>query len=124
MNLNNVKLFKPLQKMEDFLEINYVEDSDTQSIVYQEKRSKKVTDNLLTPYEYAKILSRRATELRMGYEPAIEWNGSYDPIAIAKREIELRVVPLVVIRKIPNLKNSSGYKEEIWDLKNLDIRDS
>ena len=54
----------------------------------------------------------------------IEWDGPYDPIAIAKREIELRVVPLVVVRRIPDLKSPLGYKEEIWELKNLDIRDS
>jgi len=111
--------------MDDFLEISYVEDSDTQSIAsHHNKKSKKLTDNLITPYEYAKLLIRRATELKMGYKPAIEWDGPYDPIAIAKREIELRVVPLVIVRNIPDLKSPSGYKEEIWELKNLDIRDS
>lgn len=109
--------------MEDFLEISYVEDSDTHSLAPKE-RSTKVTDNLITPYEYAKLLSHRATELKLGFKPMIEWNDSYDPIAIAKREIELRVVPLVVVRRIPCLKSCSGYKEEIWELKNLNIRDS
>ena len=112
--------------MEDFLEISYVEDSDTHSLAPKE-RSTKVTDNLITPYEYARLLSHRATELKLGFKPMIEWNESYDPIAIAKREIELRVVPLVVVRRIPggdSKKNKLGYKEEIWELKNLNIRDS
>lgn len=109
--------------MEDFLEISYVEDSDTHSLAPKE-RSTKLTDNLITPYEYARLLMHRATELKLGYKPMIEWNDSYDPIAIAKREIELRVVPLVVVRRIPDLKSGLGYKEEIWELKNLNIRDS
>ena len=110
--------------MDDFLEISYVEDSDARSIVFYDKKHKKLTDNLITPYEYTRLMIRRAKELEMGYKPMIEWNGSYDPIAIAKCEIELRVVPLVVVRRIPDLKNPLGYKEEIWELKNLDIRDS
>jgi len=109
--------------MEDFLEISYVEDSDTHSLAPKE-RSTKLTDNLITTYEYTKLLIHRARELKLGYKPMIEWNGPYDPIAIAKREIELRVVSLVVVRRIPDLKSVSGYKEEIWELKNLNIRDS
>lgn len=108
--------------MDDFIEINYV-DSSAQSMGAPSKtvKSNKLTDNSLTPFEYTRLLSGTARMIAAGMPYNVEWNGPFDPIAIAKKVIEQRCGSLVVIRKIPG--GLHGPTEEVWDLKNLDIRD-
>lgn len=107
---------------EEYLEIRYV-DSDTHSVSYKEKSS-KVTDNVTTPYEYARLLSAQAKLIAYGQPPLIEWDGPFDPIAIAKLQIEQRLGSLVIVRKIPDASKPGLYREEIHDIRNMDIRDS
>lgn len=108
--------------MDDFIEINYV-DSSAQSMGTPSKSAKnnKLTDNSLTPFEYTRLLSGTASMIAVGMPYSVEWTGPFDPIAIAKKVIEQRSGSLVVIRKIPG--GVHGPTEEMWDLKNLDIRD-
>jgi len=107
--------------MDDYLEIEFRESSTSCT---RKKKSGTVTDPVMTPFEYARLLSCRAKQLAAGYPPHVEWTGSYDPIAIAKYEIEQRVSTLVIVRKIPDASKPSGFRDEIWELKDLDIRDS
>ena len=121
---------------DDYLEIRYVDtsyeskDYTSLSCGGKEKSEKskgkvsKVTDNVLTPYEYARLLSAMAKLLAAGFPPQVEWDGPFDAIAIAKKQIEQRVGTLVVVRRIPDLSKPGGFREEVWDLKSLDIRDS
>ncbi len=108
--------------MSHSFEINFV-DSSSES--HQKKRKAgKVTDAVLTPYEYTRLLQCRAKQISFGMELKVEWeNKPYDPIAIAKYEIEQRVVPLLVVRKIPDASKVSGFREEVWNIKDMDIRD-
>lgn len=115
--------------MDDYIEINYV-DSASQSIGgttvgnlnKNKSKTPSKTDNVLTPYEYARWLSGRAKQIAAGMPPYIKWDGPFDPIAIAKKEIEQRAGSLVIVRKIPD-GSKQGYTEEIIELKNVDIRD-
>ena len=110
--------------MGEYLEIPYV-DSETHSHSFSHKeKSSNVTDNVLTPYEYARLLSAEAKLLAAGYPPSVEWDGPFDPIAIAKKKIEQRVGSLVIIRRIPDASKPHGFREEVHDLKTMDIRDS
>ena len=77
----------------------------------------KVTDNTMTPSEYVRMVGLRATQLKFGKKPVIEWKGAFDPIAIAKSEIKQRVLPMAIVRKIP------GSRDEIWNIKDMNIRD-
>ena len=104
----------------DFLEIEFIDSTDSKSS--KQKKSHMVTDSLLTPYEYARLLSCRAKQIEAGYEIQVEWKGIFDPISIAKVEIEQRVVPLSIVRHIPDNTKLSGFRDETWDLKDLDIR--
>jgi len=112
--------------MDDFIEI---ECYDTESTSYpsfrgNKKKSDKVTDPLMTPFEYARLLSCRAKQIAAGMPLHIEWKGQFDPIAIAKSEIEQRLGTLVIIRKIPDVSKPSGFRDEMWELSEMDIRDS
>jgi len=120
--------------MEDYIEIDYVDvnpicnrTSNTKASKKNierkiEKKRDKLTDNVITPYEYARLLSAKAKLIAAGVPPSVKWDGPFDPIAIAKKEIEQRAGTLIIIRKIPG-GSSQGFTEEEWDLKHLDIRD-
>jgi len=103
---------------EDFIEIDYVEN------VRAEKRNDdRVTDPTMTPNEYVSLVSWRAKQLKVGWKPTIEWAGPHDPIAIAKEEINRRVVPGVILRRIPDANFDVGFRIEVWEVKDMDIRD-
>ena len=83
----------------------------------------KITDNTLTPHEYVRLVGYRADQLKMGGKPVIEWPFHFDPIAIAKSELKQRVIPLNIIRKIPDCTSETGFRDEIWDPNDMNIRD-
>ena len=107
---------------DEFLDIRYV-DSETHSVSRKDKSS-KVTDAVTTPYEYARLLSAQAKLISVGQPILVDWDGPFDPIAIAKKQIEQRLGTLVIVRKIPDSSNPRGYREETHDIRDLDIRDS
>lgn len=106
--------------MGDFIEIDYVENVRTRSEIENDDR---VTDDTMTPNEYIRLLSWRARQLKTGMRPVIEWKERFDPVAISKEEINQRRVPLVIIRKIPDSRSETGFRDEIWEIKDLNIRD-
>ena len=83
----------------------------------------KVTDAVTTPYEYSAIIYKRALMLMMGEPSKLKWDGPYDPIGIAKKEVEDGIIPVTLTRKIPDGSYDMGYREETWDIKELNIRD-
>ena len=57
----------------------------------------RVTDATITPYEYVRVLSYRARQLQLGKFSTLIWTDRFDPIAIAKEEINQRRCPIVII---------------------------
>jgi len=102
----------------EFIEIDYVEN-----VRLRITKDDKVTDSTMTPNEYIRLIACRARQLKVGVKPVIKWTERFDPIAIAKEEINQRVIPLVIIRKIPDNRHTRGFREEIWEVKDMDIRD-
>ena len=84
---------------------------------------KIVTDNMITPYEFARLQSLRAKQIRTGYPPLVEWSPPFNPILIARDEIIEKKLPLILIRKIPDGDQPLGYRVEEWDIRDMDIRD-
>jgi DNA-directed RNA polymerase subunit K/omega len=84
----------------------------------------KVTDPVITSYEYTRLLICRSAMIQWGSPPLIEWNQPFDPIAIAKKEIEERKSTLIIQRCIPDGTKEAGFYPENWEIKNLNIRDS
>ena len=95
-------------------------DSDTMEIKYRTTFPEKeefVTDPVIYNFEKIKILATRALHLKVGGKPAVYTRDmkGFDCIAIAEREFQQRVIPILLIRKIPTTTEKSGFKEEIWN---------
>lgn len=76
--------------------------------------NKKISIPYLTKYERAKIIGYRATQISRGAEPFIDpyLYGITDTIEIARKELELKQMPLIVRRKMPNGKYEDWKIEE------------
>ncbi len=76
--------------------------------------TKKISIPYLTKYERAKIIGYRATQISRGAEPFIDpyKYGLTDTIEIARKELELKQMPLIVRRKMPNGKYEDWKIEE------------
>ena len=78
--------------------------------------SERVTFPVLTIFERARILGARATQLSAGAPALVDCDAGLDrgdPITIANMEIQKRVLPVIVRRKLPD-----GRFEE-WKLSEL-----
>lgn len=115
--------------MSEFLEISFIttedEDKSTQNTYLGVPKKQKILDDWITPYEYSRLVGCRAKQLSCGYPPKVEWVGVHNPILIAKKEIEQRVIPLILLRKIQDSEaiDGSGYITEAWDVREMNIRD-
>ena len=69
----------------------------------------------MTIYERVRLLGERATQLSYGAKPMIKNVGNLDPKIIAKLELEAKLIPLIIIRTLPN-----GLKEK-WRVSELEI---
>ena len=60
----------------------------------------------LTRYERARIISARALQLSLGAPPLIDLSQlkTLDTLDIAKRELELGLLPVTIARRIPGKK--------------------
>lgn len=58
----------------------------------------------MTKYERVRVIGTRATQISHGAPPMINITGMTDALAIAEEELKRRVIPIVVIRTLPNGK--------------------
>lgn len=70
----------------------------------------------LTLYEKVRILGDRTAQLAQGAKPMIKGVEGMDPRTIAQLELEAKVIPMKIIRPLPN------GKKEIWSLKDLTLK--
>ena len=108
----------------EFILLEYVEN-DSNKNKNTHNRSKRITDPTMTQNEYTKLLLTRAKQIQLGEKPLIDIEHNHNNYAIesAKREINQRVIPFVIVRKLYDGKKESGYREEIWNIRELNIRD-
>jgi len=76
---------------------------------------KRVTKNFMTVYERVRLLGERAKQISLGAKPMIKNVQHLNPKEIAKLELEHKVLPLIIIRTLPN-----GLKEK-WKISELEI---
>jgi len=83
-----------------------------------------IIDNLhktipfLTKYEKARIIGQRANQINAGAKPLIQVApGIIDSYTIACKELELKKMPFIIKRPIPN----GGF--EYWNLSDLELLD-
>jgi len=70
---------------------------------------------ILTKYEKTKLLGLRVTQLNNNAKPYFSANENMSNIEIANKEIELKLIPLIIKRPLSN------NKFEYWKLKDLEI---
>jgi len=70
---------------------------------------------ILTKYEKTKLLGLRVVQLNNNSKPYFSANENMSNIEIANREIELKLIPLIIKRPLSN------NKFEYWKLKDLEI---
>ena len=70
---------------------------------------------ILTKYEKTKLLGLRVVQLNNNAKPYFNANEKMSNIEIANREIELKLIPLIIKRPLSN------NKFEYWKLKDLEI---
>jgi len=76
---------------------------------------KRITKPVLTKYERVRVLGERARQLSLGAKPMVKGALSLEPKEIAKLELQMGMVPLIIIRTLP-----SGKKEK-WRIDELKI---
>lgn len=59
----------------------------------------------LTKYEKARILGGRALQLSLGAFPLVDVRPGDTPIAIAERELEASILPIIIRRRMPDGTN-------------------
>jgi DNA-directed RNA polymerase subunit K/omega len=94
-------------------EENFDDDNKIYDIIVES--SKRVTDPILYMFERVRLLAVRAKQLSRGAKPMLLNVDNLTPKEIAKKELEEKMIPLIVVRTLPN------GKKEHWKLKELEI---
>lgn len=77
---------------------------------------KNTTRPIMSKYEKAFVLGKRATMLSKGAEPLIDVpEGETDVVAIAEEELNKKLTPFIIERDLGN------GKKEIWKIKDMII---
>jgi len=89
-------------------------EDDTYSTKYIVKSDDRITSEYMTVYEYAMVISTRATHISKGSPIFTKIDKLDDPIEIAKKEIREHKCPLNVVRRLRN-----GNKIEMWSVNEM-----
>ncbi|KAG9305153.1 hypothetical protein G9A89_010661 [Geosiphon pyriformis] len=81
--------------------------------VVPEKPREKVTTPYMTKYERARILGTRALQISMNAPILVDRGNETDPLAIARKELREKKIPLMVRRYLPD----GSYED--WHVKEL-----
>ena len=93
------------------LEYSLIDDDDNI------KEINKITRPFVTKYEIVKLLATRTNQLARGAKPMIKKvDYSITPKELAKLELKEKVIPLIVLRPIPNGKPE---RWKITEFKNI-----
>lgn len=96
------------------VEDDFFEDEQIETSTFIES-SKRITKKYMTIYERVRVLGERAKQLSLGAKPLIKGVENMDPKIVARMELEKKVIPLIIIRTLPN-----GQKEK-WHVSELEI---
>jgi DNA-directed RNA polymerase I, II, and III subunit RPABC2 len=66
------------------------------------KKKNRITSNIMTKYERARILGTRALQLSRNAPTSVDTSGITDPLKIAEKELILKKCPLILRRNFPN----------------------
>jgi len=66
------------------------------------KSEDRITKSYLYEFERVRLLGERAKQISMGAKPMIKNVDKLDPKSIARLEIENKVIPLMILRELPD----------------------
>jgi DNA-directed RNA polymerase subunit K/omega len=89
----------------------YVEEEEDNYI----KEEERISDNIMTKYEYTRILSFRTKQITLGAKIMLKDVKHLTIPEIAKLELKNKMIPLKIKRPLPN------NKYEIWKISELEI---
>lgn len=89
-----------------------VDENDTRDDLYV-KPSERRTKKYLTTYERVRLLGDRTSQIAQGAKPMIKGVESLHPKIIAQLELESKMIPLIVVRPLPNGKKEKFYLREL-----------
>lgn len=92
-----------------------VYDDDTKFYDMVVSSEERITKPVLFMYERVRILGTRARQLSRGAKPMLLNIEHLSPKEIARKELENKVVPFIIVRTLPN------GKKEHWKLDELQI---
>lgn len=115
-----------IDNIDDDEGMNDDSDNESEDFFFQEETNeahenifvpddKRITKPVLTKYERIRLLGERAKQLSLGAKPMIKGLTQTDPKKTARLELEMKVIPLFVVRPLP-----TGQKER-WRIKELSI---
>jgi DNA-directed RNA polymerase subunit K/omega len=62
----------------------------------------RITKPFLFDFERVRILGERARQLSLGAKPMLKNIESFDPELIARMELEQKIIPLIILRELPD----------------------
>lgn len=90
-------------------------DDETTLSNHVVKPEDRITQPILFKYERVRLLSCRTKQLSLGAKSMIKNTQDMDPKAIARLELEHKVLPIIIERTLPN------FSREHWKISELEI---
>ena len=91
-----------IEEGEDMFEDDDMQNIDVESKSKYVKNSDRKTKPFLFDFERVRLLGERARQLSLGAKPMIKNIENMDPKVVAKLELEKKIIPLIVLRELPN----------------------
>ena len=76
-------------------------------------KKNRISIPYLTKYERTQLISTRAQQLSQGAVPLVSVQGLKNVVDIAEKELELRKIPLIIRRRLPNKKYEDWRIDEL-----------
>ncbi|GAU95328.1 hypothetical protein RvY_06962 [Ramazzottius varieornatus] len=90
----------------------------TSGVVHPTPKEKRITTPYMTKYERARVLGTRALQIAMNAPIMVEIKNETDPLEIAKKELKVGKIPMIVRRYLPD-----GTFED-WSVEELIVTDN
>ncbi len=91
-----------IEEGEDNFEDEDMQNLDESNKSKYVKNSERKTKPFLFDFERVRLLGERARQLSLGAKPMIKNIENMDPKVIAKLELEKKIIPLIILRELPN----------------------
>ena len=85
--------------------------------IQETEQENKITNNILTEYEYSKCIGLRASQIEKGGKIFTNYDNLSNPIDIAVKEFKEKKTPLVLVRHIRNEDDKKIVEK--WDLSKM-----